>query len=263
MAISREFYVVAFGCVLHASADSEDAYSILDRYVWPWLPRVNEAGRPADLKLRIEKSEHRVRLLVDGVMVAIADEPGGLVTSIIQAIDEAMLQKLTALRAVHAGVVRWGGRALLLPGSTHAGKSSLVVELLRRGAEYFSDEYALIDPEGRVHPYPRPLMVRNGSAEQSPMLASEYEAEVAAEPAEVGWIFSVRYGKGGCWSVAEVPQSLALFDLLRNTPHVLADTPEMVDGFQRAVEGAACYSGIRAEACDAVERIASLIGISA
>src|SRR5918994_2119193 len=56
---------------------------------------------------------------------------------------------------VHAGVVGWRGRAILLPGASHAGKSTLVAALLRAGATYYSDEYAVLDLSGRVHPYAR------------------------------------------------------------------------------------------------------------
>ncbi len=61
---------------------------------------------------------------------------------------------------VHAGVVAWQGRALLLPGVSHAGKSTLVAELVRAGATYYSDEFALLDSHGRVHPFARDLRIR-------------------------------------------------------------------------------------------------------
>ena len=61
---------------------------------------------------------------------------------------------------VHAGVVGWRGRAIVLPGRTHAGKSTLVAALVRAGASYYSDEYALVDGDGRVRPYPRALSLR-------------------------------------------------------------------------------------------------------
>ena len=61
---------------------------------------------------------------------------------------------------VHAGVVGWKGRALVLPGKSGAGKTTLVAELIRAGATYYSDEYAVLDERGRVHPYARPLAVR-------------------------------------------------------------------------------------------------------
>jgi len=62
---------------------------------------------------------------------------------------------------VHAGVVAWGGRAIVIPGATQSGKTSLVAALVRAGAVYLSDEYAVFDARGRVHPYPKPLSIRS------------------------------------------------------------------------------------------------------
>ena len=91
------------------------------------------------------------------------------------------------------GCRRHEGRAILLPGPTHAGKSTLVAELVRRGAPYFSDEYALIDADGRVHPYPRPLLLRDGSGYDQPRLATELGGMVAHEPLPAGLIVGVRH----------------------------------------------------------------------
>src|SRR4030095_9548952 len=62
---------------------------------------------------------------------------------------------------VHAGVVGYRGRGIVLPGRSFAGKSILVRELVRAGAQYYSDEYAVLDSAGGVHPYLRPLAIRN------------------------------------------------------------------------------------------------------
>ncbi len=59
---------------------------------------------------------------------------------------------------VHASVAGWRGKAILLPGNSLSGKTTLVAELVRSGAEYYSDEYAVLDSEGWVHPYPGFLM---------------------------------------------------------------------------------------------------------
>ncbi len=66
---------------------------------------------------------------------------------------------------VHAGVVGWQGKAILLPGRSYSGKSTLVAALLQAGATYYSDEYALLDARGRVHPYPKPLSLRSPTGE--------------------------------------------------------------------------------------------------
>ncbi len=41
---------------------------------------------------------------------------------------------------VHAGVVGWGGRAIVIPGRTTRGKTTLVKALVDAGATYYSDE---------------------------------------------------------------------------------------------------------------------------
>jgi hypothetical protein len=65
---------------------------------------------------------------------------------------------------VHAGTVAWRGGAVLVPGRSFSGKSTLVAALLRAGATYYSDEYAVLDEQGRVWPYPRRLALRRPKA---------------------------------------------------------------------------------------------------
>lgn len=257
---TRGFEVRAFDCKIRVEAECPETFTILDRYVFPSLFRLVGATAQPDILVRLVQVADQFELSVDDVASASADHAISLVPDLIRVLDEAVIERLTTFHAVHAGVVLWHGRALLLPGTTHAGKSSLVAQLLRRGATYFSDEYALIDSKGLVHPYPRPLLLRNGSPEQFPVLPAEYNAPTGVAPAPVGWILSIEYLPECAWTVTAVPQSEALLILLRNTPHVLADSPDMVSVFQRAVASATCYAGHRSEAADAADQILRLIG---
>jgi hypothetical protein len=253
------FDVRAFGCNIRVATTCLEVQSILERYVFSSLPRTDSAAGQADIVVRVVRVAEQLQLSVEDVVVASAERAISLVPDLVRVLDEAVIQRLTGLRAVHAGAVQWGERVLLLPGATHAGKSSLVAELLRRGATYFSDEYALIDSEGRVHPYPRPLLLRNGCPEQFPVLPGECNASVGDTPVPVGWILSLEYKPAGTWSVAAVPQSEGVLTLLRNTPHVLEESPNMVAAFQRAVAGATCYAGCRTEAVHAADQILQLV----
>jgi hypothetical protein len=259
MSSARVFGVHAFGCNVRVET-CDEAHATLERYIFPSLPRVPDAADRPDLFIRVARVADQFQLSVDEVVVASSGQAITLVPDVIRVVDEAVIQRLATLRAVHAGAVLWGERALLLPGMSHAGKSSLVAELLRRGATYFSDEYALIDSEGRVHPYPRPLLLRNGCPEQSPVLPGEWNASVGDAPAPVGWILALQYLPGCTWSVAPITQSEALLNLLRNTPHVLAESPDMVGIFQHAVAGAACFTGQRSDAAQAADEILQLVG---
>ncbi len=76
----------------------------------------------------------------------------------------AHAERIVAERApdhlfVHAGVVGWEGRAIVMPGASFAGKTTLVQAWLEAGAVYDSDEFAVLDRAGRVHPFPRPLAI--------------------------------------------------------------------------------------------------------
>jgi hypothetical protein len=61
---------------------------------------------------------------------------------------------------LHAGVVGWKDRAIILPATSFAGKTTLVAELVKKGALYYSDEYAVLDVEGNVEPFPKWLSLR-------------------------------------------------------------------------------------------------------
>ena len=257
------FEVCVFGCRIQLDADSLHAFDLLNSYVFPSLPRtscgVSGSYGPPDLAIRIFHAMGRYRLSVNGRPVAAAREASGLLIEILRVIDDAVLPRLTRTRAVHAGCVAWNGKALLIPGITFSGKSSLVAELLRRGATYFSDEYAMIDTEGRVHPYPRPLLMRTGKLRQAPLLAAQYNAVVGVEPLEVGWILALEYHRDASWQIQPISQSEAVLLLLRNTPHALTAAPELTSSFQAAVSGARCYMGQRGEAVECVEKILELI----
>lgn len=43
---------------------------------------------------------------------------------------------------VHAGIVAWGKAAVLIPGRSFSGKTTLVTELVRAGATYCSDGFS-------------------------------------------------------------------------------------------------------------------------
>jgi hypothetical protein len=256
------FGVRAFGSNIRVATACVEAYTILERYIFPSLPRTDSDPGRSDIAVRVDRVADQLQLSVDDVVVASAGLAISLVPALIRVLDDAVIKRLTTLRAVHAGTVVLDGRALLLPGVTHAGKSTLVAELLRQGATYFSDEYALIDSEGRVHSYPRPLLIRNGRPGQVPVLAEECNASVGNASAPIGWILSLQYQPGGTWNVERVDQSEGLLTLLRNTPHFWSESPAMLSVFQRAVAGAMCYAGSRSEAKDAAGEILRMVAIS-
>ncbi len=160
---------------------------------------------------------------------------------------------------VHAGVVGWRGRAILLPGRSFCGKTTLVAALVRAGAEYYSDEYAAIDSAGGVHAYPRLLSVR----EEGGPGVQKYSVEAlggraGSDPIPVGLIVMSRYKPGSEWRPDRLSPGRGILALLANTVPARR-TPEVVmPALYRVVSEAAAIRSDRGEACSVVAPILEL-----
>ena len=160
---------------------------------------------------------------------------------------------------VHAGVVAWNGRAIVLPGSSFSGKSTMVAKLLRAGATYYSDEYAVIDEQGRVHPYPRQLRLRSiDSVWPKRVDAAELGAAFGTKPLPLSLIVSTRFKEMSRWRPRELTRGKAVLELLANTVSARS-SPEMALSYlSRAVASATTLKGVRGEASDVAQSILKL-----
>jgi hypothetical protein len=129
---------------------------------------------------------------------------------------------------IHAGVVGWKGQALIFPAKSYGGKTTLVAELIKNGAVYYSDEYAVIDENGLAHPYPKALSIRKeGEYEQTERPVEELGGQQGTEPIPVGMVFLTEFEPGAEWNPRVLSAGQGLMGLL---PHTLAlrHNPEFV-----------------------------------
>lgn len=120
---------------------------------------------------------------------------------------------------IHAGVVEWKGKALIFPGHSHKGKTTLVSELIRLGAGYMSDEYAVIDQDGLIYPFERDLGVRPGSQEAPvPTDPAEFGGKRRLDPVEPGMVLFTGFVENGVWNPAPITVGQAM----------LAAVPEVI-----------------------------------
>lgn len=162
---------------------------------------------------------------------------------------------------VHAGVVARAGRAIVLPAASMAGKTELVAALLRAGATYFSDEFAVIDPVGRVHPYPRPLSIRErGTRRATRTPAAALSAPTGDRPAEVAVIAATHFSPDGAWRPARRSAADGALLLLAHAGQVRAHPERVLETVHRASRGAVVLEGPRGEADDAAPGLLELLG---
>ena len=156
---------------------------------------------------------------------------------------------------VHAGVVAWRGKAIIIPGRSHSGKTTLVQALLEAGATYYSDEFAVFDREGRVLAFPRPLSVRtNGAATR--IGAAQLGAQTGGTPLPVGMVILTRYKPEARWRPEVLSPGQGMLGLLQNTL-AARRYPEMAfTTLQRAICQAHVLTGTRGEAKETARWIA-------
>jgi hypothetical protein len=147
---------------------------------------------------------------------------------------------------VHAGVVGVHGRAVIIPGRSFSGKSTLVAALVAAGAVYASDEMAVLDRRGRVHPYARPLALRSGGTVRR-VGSAWLPGGVATAPAPVGLVLVPRYRPGARWAPQELSPAQAMLELLRHTLAVRSRPVEVLAVLRAVVEHARAWAGVRGE----------------
>jgi len=246
---------------ISVASHSVGALELVHRHLLPWLPRVRgpQGGADINIVVGVAPPGDRFTVEVNGGLLTASETMPNLFTVIQQAADAAMIRRLNRETALHAGCIVYRGRAIVMPGGSGSGKSSLVLELLRQGAEYCSDEYAIVDRQGFVVPYPRALMIRGGDQQQHPVLASAVQAKVCERQAPVSLFMFLRYEPGADGlDVRPLDRSQSLMLLLQNTPQVMAENLSVLDPLKAAVSSAVSYEGVRGEASGVAAEILHL-----
>lgn len=157
---------------------------------------------------------------------------------------------------VHAGVVGWKENAILLPGSSSSGKTTLVSSLVKAGATYYSDKYAVLDECGLVHPFPRPLAVReDGGCGTQRVQVETIRGKAGSKPLPVGLVVSTSYREGAKWRPRQLTTGRGVLELLSNTVSVRSQTNLALAILPRAIRAAEILKGVRGEADEIVESI--------
>jgi serine kinase of HPr protein (carbohydrate metabolism regulator) len=148
---------------------------------------------------------------------------------------------------VHAGVVGIGDCAVLLPGRSCSGKTTLVRELVRAGAVYYSDEFAVIDSRGRVHPFLKPLSIREGERiRKCPV--EELGGASGARPLTACAIVFTEHRPGARWRPTRQTTAMGVLNLLNHSVPVRRRPKATLAALEKLVRRAVILKGPRGEA---------------
>lgn len=215
-----------------------------------WTPILGRRARVDRLLSFCETSGGgRTRVYADAEIIADAASVGHLphIVSIFAKVTVADLAPHHLF--VHAGALEYSGKAILLPGQSGTGKTSMTAALVRAGATYYSDDYAVLDGWGRVHPYAQPLGIREpGKTEHNSSLPEQLGGRAGSAPVAVGLVVFTGYSPGAAWEPRPLPRGEA-FARLFGSCRGLARKPERgLASLERALRHASIITSPRGDA---------------
>jgi len=154
---------------------------------------------------------------------------------------------------IHAGVVEWNGRGILIPARSQRGKSTLVRKMIEAGATLYSDEYAVLDSTGRVFPFPRPIHIRDAKGNITRISAAELGARIGNKPITSDLILFSEYNPGAVWSPRPISRGKAILKVLANCVSVRRKPRPLLKVINKVVGPAERVVSPRGEAEEVVE----------
>jgi len=152
---------------------------------------------------------------------------------------------------VRSGVVGWRGRAIIMPGENFSGKTTIVREMVRAGATYYSDEYAVIDREGRVHPFLKPLGLRDGDKRE----INNPGGRAGIKPLEPAMILICKYKLGARWRPRRLSPGEGALEIMANAVSTRGRPARALATIHKVVSRATIMKGTCGEARQVVEYV--------
>ena len=177
--------------------------------------------------------------------------------------DSYVASTSTARFFVHAGVVGWNGKAIVIPGRSYSGKTTLVTEFLRAGGTYYSDEFAVFDRKGFVHPFSRPLGLRIEPCDrQTRKPAGELGSAIGSLPIPIGLVILTEFKKSASWNPQPTSPGRGVLGLLANSLSARANPEGAFGILTKAIEKSFILHGVRGEANEVVRWVEKNFGIN-
>jgi hypothetical protein len=255
---------VAFGVRLRLAADSVELIEKMTACA-PWSAALCETGFTESstvAEFALNYSGGRYRLTRNGAVMAEGSELGLVLELLAREVMTHVADHAPERIFVHAGVVEWQGRALVLPGRSFAGKSTLVAELVRAGATYYSDEYAVIDEGGEVHPYARELQIRErDGVKQRSLMVDELQGSAGTSAVPVSHVVFAEYVNAGKWKPETMSPGSAVLSMMEHAIAVQRAPVRVMATLVKMMDTATALCSERGEAGETARHLLEMISV--
>jgi hypothetical protein len=190
----------------------------------------------------------------EGGRIATCDDVTSAIEAVLQDLEFRVALHAPEHVFIHAGAVEWEGRAIIVPGTSHSGKSTLTAALVSAGAHYLSDEFAVLDQAGLVIPFPRPMQLREGNGVRRVRVEGATLSERYAVP--LGVVAFTWYERASRWQPQPMTSGRTALALLENAVIARTRSKLAMTRIARALEhGGEGLRGPRGEAHETARAI--------
>ncbi len=258
-------------------SDLPGAVGLIERLFAPFEDG-GEGGQPTVYELRRSDGGRPYAIWSDGALLDTGIDAGNALDRLITEVGRRAVASAHPYVVVHAGVVSYRGRGILMPAPPDHGKSTLTTALVRAGCAFLSDEAAPIHPlTGIVWPFPRPILLSPSSVAEFPGLAESLSADQGFRnyqfhltnedirsgstggSSSVDLIVAPRYEPGAATALEPLAASECLVMLITQCLNFDRVGASAVPILGSLVERAGCYRLTTGDATAAVDAILSLI----
>lgn len=264
-AFAGTYQALGFSFDIRISAPLADGLVPLVRTAFEGL----SVQRPADHRYVLTEAAGLtgdvVKVQCDGKPVGDPARPEDLFTVLMQDINHRAVASRPNRLMVHAGAVSLRGRAIILPGRSGAGKTTLTAALLSVGCEYLTDEAVSIDLETLdVERYAKPLSLDLTSYEALGLDGDEWAARGVVPPthfrrlapissAKAAIIMFSSFEPGAKASMRPLGRPEALIELANNSFNFVEHGGDWLEGLANLVRHCTCWRFITGDAREAAK----------
>lgn len=222
-AVRHRYAFQSFGVKIGIESNNEDLIKKVIAVLPEIVPDVylEAYNGETDQNFFLFSDETKIRIEKNGENIGDGELNEGTLNYFFGRISLTIAQNAVGKVFLHAGVVGFDDGAIVFPGNSFSGKTTLVSEFIKQGAVYYSDEFAVLDENGLNYPFARKLSIRGiiDQYQQVDIAPENFGAKTGKDPLPVKAVILTQYEPDGKCSVEVLSAGKGILEMV---PHTLS-----------------------------------------
>lgn len=175
--------------------------------------------RSFEHRFRIDKIQNQLEFSKNEEMIDISSNENHILKYLENSLKLTVAEFAVSKVFIHAGAVSYKNHGIIFPAKSFQGKSTLTTELLKAGCLYYSDDYAVLDEDAVLHPFPKKISLRgtDGELNQICYPVEHFDGKAATSPVKVKVVLFTQYEKNYKWEPVVISEGMGMLEIIPHT----------------------------------------------